>query len=110
MKPHKPFLVRDRFKGFKPEEKNDTNSTTAEAIHFLNESWNLRLLQEQITAELFFGIAPSSYCTVIPNGIILEDAIFDELDSPPCEHEPIDIGFITPKMICKKCDEDLNEN
>lgn len=24
-----------------------------------------------------------------------------------CEHEPIDVGFTTPKMVCKKCDKDL---
>jgi len=24
-----------------------------------------------------------------------------------CKHEPIDIGFVAPKMVCKLCDKDL---
>lgn len=24
-----------------------------------------------------------------------------------CIHDPVDIGFTTPKLVCKKCDKDL---
>lgn len=32
----------------------------------------------------------------------------DEPISTECEHEPIDVGFVKPKMVCKKCDKDLD--
>jgi hypothetical protein len=28
-------------------------------------------------------------------------------DALECEHEPINVGFATTKMVCKKCDKDL---
>jgi hypothetical protein len=28
-------------------------------------------------------------------------------DALECEHDPIDVGFAKPKMVCKKCDKDL---
>jgi len=29
------------------------------------------------------------------------------MDEQSCEHDPIDVGFAKPKMVCRKCDEDL---
>ena len=32
----------------------------------------------------------------------------EELPLPVlCNHEPIDVGFASPKMVCKICDKDL---
>jgi hypothetical protein len=41
----------------------------------------------------------------LPIGI--EDSTFFEIE---CNHEPIDIGFMMPKIVCKKCDKDLPTN
>lgn len=38
-------------------------------------------------------------------GMSIGEAVFDE--HMECNHDPIDVGFAKPKMVCKKCDKDL---
>jgi len=33
--------------------------------------------------------------------------IYKNPGPPPCIHQPIDVGFATTKMVCKKCNKDL---
>lgn len=132
MKLYKPFDVRDRFKGFKSKEKPESSNLLKKCIDYsliqygdmstvltlekfqaayrlIMETPRQYTIPEQYMIDFYkqhYGILPNA---ILPNGIQMGDPIFDEMNSilPSCEHEPIDIGFVTPKMVCKKCDKDI---
>lgn len=120
MKPYKPFAVRERFKGFEePEElKGVKDEFYAEAFQRLQKKQidfnriNSESGYDKLIKDLYWGervVKIPSYGAILPNGISMGDPIIDEMESWPkeCEHEPIDVGFTNPKMVCKKCDKDL---
>jgi hypothetical protein len=101
------FDIVDRFKGkFHKEEKKS-----------VVEELNRWFTPEEIDNRT--GI-PVSEQLELPKGTMTPDELleqcpltkhFDELIASGhvvlCNHDPIDVGFTTPKMVCRKCDTDL---
>lgn len=88
-----PFDIWDHFKGNYTEPKDMTVSSDA----LLNWPWFTEtnnqdeydaILDEEIDLETEdTGI----WCNVLTT----------------CKHEPVDVGFAVPKLVCKKCNKDL---
>ena len=58
----------------------------------------------KINGEVIAEIKGVSFEEVRKNGDI---HIVGSVSTKDCNHDPIDVGFVRPKMVCRKCNEDL---
>lgn len=132
MKMNKPFEIEDHFKGNFTKEKecpvvqnafDYINGVEAGEIEIEGDTdyWpgkasasfdyykpkpitseTLKDMQKDPDLDKFFGQDLGSIEVTNPGKMAIIKGFVED-----CSHEPIDVGFATPKMVCKKCDKDL---
>lgn len=114
MKPHKPFQIRDRFKGFKEEIEPIPPNPHKQFDRVFNGLikemyYGQRIMEIPSYRNISIGSSVTFDNMPIYNGIDMNHCIIEETESWPkeCEHGLIDVGFTNPRMVCKKCDKDL---
>jgi len=105
MNSNKKFNTRDYFKGFNNNDYSfdELEKISKEAALYpltsgssmvsnSNDKLHYPLFED---LDIYYAKTPSTEIEPIPFTI------------PECIHEPIDVGFVGVKLVCKKCDKDL---
>lgn len=114
MKLNKETTPWDHFKGeykSKPKEKEKTEigiltfNMLEAAFHRVLNKGHSHWYDTRVYGSGWLFTSTPSHTMQITG--IWEDEEAVSLPEPECIHDPIDVGFMQPKLVCKHCDKEM---